>query len=114
LSTRNVHDFTPAARSLEGHASERWNVERKSLSTISARLTKTTDLDSLRTAFALPSDESLALQRTFGFPNSDQLFKLHCPMAFEGRGASWIQSDDAVHNPYYGATSETSQPPPLD
>ncbi len=24
-------------------------------------------------------------------------------MAFDGRGASWIQADDAVRNPYYGA-----------
>ncbi|MFG0254296.1 MAG: hypothetical protein ACF787_04260, partial [Rhodopirellula sp. JB053] len=30
------------------------------------------------------------------------LYELHCPMAFEGRGASWIQSDVAVRNPYYG------------
>ncbi len=25
-------------------------------------------------------------------------------MAFEGRGATWIQADSAVRNPYYGAT----------
>jgi len=91
-------------QSLEGHTSERWNVEQKSLSTIAARLAKANDLDSLRTAFALLSDELLALQRTFGFSKGDQLFELHCPMAFEGRGASWIQADDAVRNPYYGAS----------
>jgi len=92
------------SQSLVGQTSERWNVERNSLSTIAARLSKANDLASLRTAFALLSDELLALQRTFGFPNSDQLFELHCPMAFDGRGASWIQSDDAVRNPYYGAS----------
>jgi Cu(I)/Ag(I) efflux system membrane fusion protein len=91
-------------QSLAGLTSERWNVERKSLSTIAARLSKANDLASLRSAFALLSDELLALQRAFGFPDSDQLFELHCPMAFEGRGASWIQSDDAVRNPYYGAS----------
>ena len=89
---------------LEGKTLERWNAELNSLSTITARLSQASDLASLRTAFALLSDELLALQRTFGFPNSDQLFELHCPMAFEGRGASWIQSDDAVRNPYYGAS----------
>jgi Cu(I)/Ag(I) efflux system membrane fusion protein len=91
-------------QSLEKKTSDRWNVERNSLSTITARLSKANDLASLRTAFALLSDELLALQRTFGFPNGDQLFELHCPMAFEGRGASWIQSDDTVRNPYYGAS----------
>ncbi len=92
------------SQSLVGQASERWNVERNSLSTIAARLSNANDLASLRAAFALLSDELLALQRTFGFPNSDQLFELHCPMAFEGRGASWIQSNNAVRNPYYGAS----------
>ena len=91
-------------QSLEGHTFERWDVEQKSLSTIAARLAKANDLASLRSVFALLSDELLALQRTFGFANSDQLFELHCPMAFEGRGASWIQSDNAVRNPYYGAS----------
>ena len=91
-------------QSLEGKTLERWNAELNSLSTITARLSQASDLASLRTAFALLSDELLALQRTFGFPNSDRLFELHCPMAFEGRGASWIQSDDAVRNPYYGAS----------
>jgi Cu(I)/Ag(I) efflux system membrane fusion protein len=61
------------------------------------------DLAALRAAFALLSDELLTLQRTFGLPSSHQLFELHCPMAFDGRGASWIQTDDAVRNPYYGA-----------
>ena len=91
------------AQSLEGKTAERWNAERKSLATITARLSKAKDLASLRTAFALLSDELLALQRTFGFSDSGQLFELHCPMAFDGRGASWLQSDDAVRNPYYGA-----------
>lgn len=91
-------------QSLEEKTSEHWNAELNSLSTIIARLSKANDLASLRAAFALLSDELLALQRTFGFPNSGQLFELHCPMAFEGRGASWIQSDDAVRNPYYGAS----------
>ncbi len=91
-------------QSLEGKASERWKAELNSLSTITARLSQANDLASLRAAFALLSDELLTLQRTFGFPNGDQLFELHCPMAFEGRGASWIQSDDEVRNPYYGAS----------
>ncbi len=95
---------TVDAQSLKGKAAERWKSELNSLSTITARLSKADDLDTLRSAFALLSDELLALQRTFGLPNSDQLFELHCPMAFDGRGASWIQADDTVRNPYYGAS----------
>ncbi|QEG01509.1 Cation efflux system protein CusB precursor [Stieleria maiorica] len=92
------------AQSLTGKAAERWNSELNSLSAIAARLSKANDLKTLRSSFALLSDELLTLQRVFGLAGSDKLFELHCPMAFEGRGASWIQTDDAVRNPYYGAS----------
>ncbi len=31
-------------------------------------------------------------------------FKMFCPMAFEGRGAFWIQDSEKVENPYFGPT----------
>ena len=92
------------AQSLTGKAAQRWQSELNSLSAITARLTKANDLKALRSAFALLSDELLTLQRVFGVAGSDKLYELHCLMAFEGRGASWIQANDAVRNPYYGAS----------
>lgn len=92
------------AQSLTGKAAQRWQSELNSLSAIIARLSKASDLKTLRSAFALLSDELLTLQRVFGLSNSDQLYELHCPMAFEGRGASWLQANDAVRNPFYGAS----------
>jgi len=32
------------------------------------------------------------------------VYELHCPMAFGGRGALWLQDNDQTRNPYYGAT----------
>lgn len=89
-------------QSLSGNAAQRWKVEQSSLSRITAQMFQARDLTSLRAEFALLSEELLALHRTFGFGGDDQLFELHCPMAFDGRGASWIQSEKAVRNPYYG------------
>jgi Cu(I)/Ag(I) efflux system membrane fusion protein len=91
-------------QNLTGTTLKRWQAEHKSLMSIAERLVKANDINTLRSSFALLSDQLLTLQRTFGIQNSDQLFELHCPMAFEGRGASWIQADSAVRNPYYGAT----------
>lgn len=91
------------AQSLSGKAAELWTAEQNSLAKITAMLSQANDLASLRSAFALLSDELFSLQRTFGFSNSDQLIELHCPMVFDGRGASWIQTDEQVRNPYYGA-----------
>ncbi|QDV85361.1 Cation efflux system protein CusB precursor [Stieleria magnilauensis] len=91
-------------QSLQGKTAERWKAEYISLSKIADRLADASDLDSIRSAFALLSDQLLTLHRSFGFAGADQLFELHCPMAFDGRGASWIQTDDSVRNPYYGAS----------
>ncbi len=88
--------------SINAGTGKRWQAEDKSLSAIAGRLSKAKDLDSMRSTFALLSDEMLTIQRTFGFENANQLFELHCPMAFDGRGATWIQDSDTVRNPYYG------------
>ena len=29
--------------------------------------------------------------------------RMHCPMAFNNRGASWLQEDEVVANPYFGS-----------
>ncbi|WP_404309639.1 efflux RND transporter periplasmic adaptor subunit [Neorhodopirellula lusitana] len=83
-------------------AVEMWSKEKRDLSEIVARMQKASDLAALRSGFALLSEQMLSLERMFGLPTDAALYELHCPMAFEGRGASWIQSDDAVRNPYYG------------
>ena len=86
----------------ESKAVEMWSKEKRDLSEIVARLQKANDLAALRSGFALLSEQMLSLERMFGLPTDAALYELHCPMAFDGRGASWIQSDDAVRNPYYG------------
>ncbi len=108
-ATATVSDLQRAvstinANTLTGKAAERWNSELNSLSTITARFSAAKNLEGLRSAFALLSDEMLTLQRTFGLSSTDQLFELHCPMAFDNRGASWIQTDETVRNPYFGAS----------
>ncbi|MEO9591075.1 efflux RND transporter periplasmic adaptor subunit [Rhodopirellula bahusiensis] len=89
---------------LDDVVAKRWASETRSLSSITARLAKATDLEAMRSAFALLSDELITIQRMFGFHSGSQLFELHCPMAFDGRGATWLQSNDTVRNPYYGGS----------
>ncbi len=88
----------------ESKAVEVWSKEKRDLSEIVGRLQKASDLDTLRNGFALLSESMLSQQRMFGVQANTQLYELHCPMAFAGRGASWLQNDDTVRNPYYGAS----------
>jgi membrane fusion protein, copper/silver efflux system len=34
---------------------------------------------------------------------ASDLYVMHCPMAVGGNGADWVQSDEALRNPYFGA-----------
>ncbi|KAA5539787.1 DUF3347 domain-containing protein [Roseiconus nitratireducens] len=90
--------------SQESEAGKLWNAEKRDLSEIIARLNKAADIDAMRSAFALLSESMISIERTFGSSAQQKLYLLHCPMAFDGRGASWLQTDDAVRNPYYGAS----------
>jgi len=57
----------------------------------------------LYTAFLELSQQFATLVEHVGTSGETPLFVAHCPMAFENKGASWIQGDKEVANPYYGA-----------
>ncbi len=88
---------------LEGHQRMAWEKERSVLTQQLGRMQVASDLESLRSAFAELSDEMGVLARSFGFGHVGEIYQLHCPMAFDGRGAIWLQSHSQTKNPYYGS-----------
>jgi len=60
------------------------------------------DIKILRKDFEPLSLQMISLGKQFG-PLGRKLFVHRCPMAFDNRGASWLQSDDKTLNPYFGA-----------
>ncbi|MCA9076956.1 MAG: efflux RND transporter periplasmic adaptor subunit [Planctomycetaceae bacterium] len=90
--------------SLSGSAQEVWQKEQANLSKLIDSLKSTEDVKAMRTAFKPLSEEVGVLAKSFGFGEAGSVFELHCPMAFQGQGAVWYQSDDQVRNPYYGAS----------
>ncbi|MGJ8653172.1 MAG: DUF3347 domain-containing protein [Opitutaceae bacterium] len=61
------------------------------------------DLKVARVAFLALSAEFQSLVEHVGTTGKVPLFVAHCPMAFGGKGGSWIQGNDKVLNPYYGS-----------
>ena len=57
----------------------------------------------VRTAFEHLSVQVIGLLRTFGNPTGAAVNVAYCPMAFDNRGAQWVQAEQTVANPYYGA-----------
>lgn len=56
-----------------------------------------------RDVFSEISEGAIDLQRRFGHRGPGPRFLVHCPMAFENQGASWLQTAEAIDNPYFGA-----------
>jgi len=62
------------------------------------------EISTARTAFSRLSENLISLVRTVGTGSDSPLYVAHCPMAFGGKGGDWIQADNTVANPYYGAS----------
>lgn len=61
-------------------------------------------METLRAAFEVTSDFIIGIQGAFGHSNQSMLYEVFCPMAFDNKGASWLQSDKKIKNPYFGAS----------
>jgi len=63
-----------------------------------------TDIAVARTKFEAMSEAVIALQRRFGHRGSEAWHVAHCSMAFDNKGADWLQRGEQVNNPYFGAS----------
>lgn len=63
-------------------------------------MTVTSDIEELRTLFEKVSMEVEKLLE--GQIASGMIYKVHCPMAFNNKGASWLSAEKIVQNPYFG------------
>lgn len=89
---------------LTGRAKQVWEREEANLSKLIDSLRQAQEIKRMRTEFKPLSEEVGVLAKSFGFGEAGPIYELHCPMAFQGKGAVWYQNNDQVRNPYYGST----------
>lgn len=61
------------------------------------------DVSALRTRFEATSLAMLGVVENFGHVQNVSLYKAFCPMAFDNKGAPWLQASGEIANPYFGA-----------
>jgi Cu(I)/Ag(I) efflux system membrane fusion protein len=88
---------------LQGEAHMKWMQVLENIRKALALMEESKDVETLRKCFAILSEAVAVLARDFGLGSDRPLYRIKCPMAFEGQGATWLQTDDTVRNPYYGA-----------
>ncbi len=87
---------------LAGDAHERWMESLNALTLSLDKMVAAKDIESFRTAFASLSPEMARAVKAFGPVRSEPVYDLRCPMAFDNRGATWLQESKTVRNPYFG------------
>lgn len=61
------------------------------------------DLDAMRRPLQMLTRHVETMLRSFESDAFGEYFLAFCPMAFEDEGATWIQSERAIANPYFGS-----------
>ncbi len=84
-------------------AREAWTTIADGLRQHVAHGAGTADIDAARRAFEQLSLQVRSLLERFGNPLTTPLRLAHCPMAFDNRGAEWIQRGEQIDNSYFGA-----------
>jgi hypothetical protein len=98
LAADKVEGIKPAARAI-GEQASRMGTEGAAIVKAAKALEAAADLKTVREAFGGLSDAVIAAGTAEGWKDIPDLRVAYCPMIRR----SWIQKDDAIRNPYYGA-----------
>lgn len=85
---------------LSGDAHMLWMEHLKHLSGPLTKLAKEDEIGKQRELFFMLSQQLAITIKTF--PVQQTVFQAYCPMAFDNKGAAWLQASDEVLNPYFG------------
>ncbi len=87
---------------LDDNTRGQWTNTKASLDKSLLTMRNAKGIAPFREGFATLSEELSAVVKTFT-PQAGSVYRVKCPMAFGGRGATWIQSSTTVANPYFGS-----------
>ncbi len=86
---------------LKGNTLTIWKNHGKILKTALEKLAAVKSLEKQRETFQVLSKQMTTVIRQFS-PEGKNIFRAFCPMAFDNKGAYWLQDNDRVTNPYFG------------
>jgi Cu(I)/Ag(I) efflux system membrane fusion protein len=100
-----------AVRNVEIREPERskraWRTIASAMLKHEAQVASAGAMQDLRSAFAPLSEQVKQLLQSFGNPLERPVRVAHCPMAFDGRGADWVQARKEIDNSYFGSKMRT-------
>ncbi|MBN1804794.1 MAG: efflux RND transporter periplasmic adaptor subunit [Sedimentisphaerales bacterium] len=89
---------------LTGNAHDVWMTNSTKMKDALETIKQARAIESMREAFEKLSIELIAIVGQFAVQSDKTLYRIHCPMAFNNKGADWLQMDKDIRNPYFGAS----------
>lgn len=87
---------------LSGESHMSWMNALAELQKSTSMIDKAQSIEDARMGFAVLSEALADVVTRFGDGLTQNVIRFHCPMAFNDRGAKWLQNQEEVENPYFG------------
>ena len=89
---------------VSGEAHMAWMKELAILNKTAEQITGSTELEPSRQAFIELSNSMITVVKTFGTSGTTPIYRFHCPMADNNKGADWLQNTSELENPFFGSS----------
>lgn len=100
INLQSLRNNSQAITYIGGEGFDIWNSSGNKLKEVlKNRFPK--DIENIRILFNDISDIIIPLEQYYG---KNETFLAYCPMAFNNKGAFWIQKGKTINNPYFGAS----------
>jgi hypothetical protein len=93
-----ISSFDPA--NIPAEQKQTYEAHAAKIQELATGISNTPDIRAQRNSFSPLSNQIYELVIAFG--NDQPVYQAHCPMAFDGKGASWLSNKTEIRNPYYG------------
>ncbi len=88
---------------LKGNAHKVWMQLEKIIKESSGKLAGAKDIEAARVQLEVMTEPTAIAIKLFG-SRETAVYRFHCPMAFNNKGAYWLQNNEDTRNPYFGAS----------
>jgi Cu(I)/Ag(I) efflux system membrane fusion protein len=80
-----------------------WSGQKRTITSAIADIRNATDISGMRKGFFTISKSMLDVSKRMGISLNGNVYEVFCPMAFDNKGATWLQQDENIRNPYFGS-----------
>lgn len=88
---------------LTGSAHMDWMKREKILKEAGEKMARAGDIEAARIQLEVLTEPMTHVIKAFGSAKTP-VYRFHCPMAFDNKGAYWLQQKEETRNPYFGAS----------